>query len=357
MATKRDYYDVLGVSRGANETEIKKAYRKLALKYHPDRNPGNKEAEEKFKEATEAYDCLVNPKKRSAYDEFGHAGVGAGSGFGGFDSSSFAGFEDIFGDLFGGIFGGGRAATRGRRTRRGSDLEYHLELNFEEAAFGKRVPLSLTREETCAECGGSGSRPGVGKTECPECRGEGQVRMSQGFFSLARTCPRCQGEGEIIKEPCRACRGRGRQRGERKIEVKVPAGVQTGSQLRITGEGEAGFNGGPRGDLYVAVAVRHHEVFSREGDDVLCEVRIRFAQTVLGDEVKVPTLDGEVRMHVPPGTQPGKVFRLKGRGIPRLAGSGRGDELVRVVVEVPTHLTREERSLLEQFDKMLAKGK
>ena len=350
MATERDYYEVLGVSRSAAENEIKKAYRKLALKYHPDRNPGDAAAEERFKEASKAYACLMDPKKRSSYDRFGHAGVGAGQGFE-WAGSGASGFENIFGDIFDGIFGG-QGGRRTSRARRGSDLQYQLELSFEEAAFGKKEALSITREESCGQCKGSGARPGSGTSECPDCQGRGQVEVSQGFFRLARTCPRCEGAGEVIRQPCSTCRGSGRQRGRRKIEVKIPPGVKTGSQLRVSGEGEAGYHGGPRGDLYVVIRVRRHEIFTREGDDIHCEVPIRFTLAALGGEVEVPTLTGKAHIRVPAGTQSGKRFRLKAKGISRLNGYGLGDEIVRLVVETPSRLLPEQKRLLERFDEL-----
>jgi molecular chaperone DnaJ len=347
MAEKRDYYEVLGVSRDAGADEIKKSYRRLALQNHPDRNPGDQAAEERFKEATEAYECLSDTKKRGAYNQFGHAATGAGSGF---HSQGSAGFGDIFGDIFSDFFSGER--SRGSRARRGSDLQYNLELLFEEAAFGKKETLSISREENCSQCNGSGAQSGSDLIDCLQCQGQGQVRVSQGFFSLAQTCPRCQGEGKIVKTPCRKCDGKGRQRSRRKLEVKIPPGVQTGSQLKLSGEGEAGYHRGPRGDLYIAVLVRRHAVFSREGDDVICDVPIRFTLAALGGQVEVPTLDGKVGIKVPSGTQSGKLFRLRGKGIPRLSGHGRGDHLVRAIVETPTHLSGKQKKLLEEFAKL-----
>jgi len=348
MSEKRDYYDVLGISRNAGADEIKKAYRKHALKNHPDRNPGDKAAEERFKEATEAYECLSDSQKRSAYDQFGHAAAGAGGqGF----SQGFSGFGDIFGDIFGDVFGGGGA--RGRtRARRGSDLQYNLQLSFEEAAFGKSVSLDLAREENCGSCNGSGAKSASDLVQCETCHGQGRVQVSQGFFNLAQTCPRCQGAGERIKNPCTGCGGTGRARRKRKLEVKIPPGVQTGSQLKLSGEGEAGYHGGPRGDLYVAIHVRKHDVFKREGDDVICEVPIRFALAALGGETQVPTLEGKVGIKIPAGTQNGRIFRLKHKGIARLSGHGRGDHKVKIKVEVPTRLSVKQKQLLKEFAKL-----
>jgi len=350
MSTPRDYYEVLGVSHSADAAGIKKAYRKLALKYHPDRNPDDKKAEERFKEATGAYECLADAKKRSAYDQFGHAGVGAASGFSSAGAGA-SGFNDIFGDIFDGIFGG-RSAGRATRARRGNDLQYELEISFEEAAFGKSVSLAIGREENCGECKGSGARPGSGTQTCSECRGSGQVQFSQGFFNMARTCSRCQGEGLVIKDPCPVCRGSRRQRRKRKLEVKIPPGVRQGSQLRIVGEGEAGYFGGPRGDLYVVIVVRPHEIFERHGDDIHCDVPIRFTLAALGGQAEVPLLAGKSHIRIPAGTQSGKLFRLRGKGIARLNGQGIGDEIVQILVETPTRLSTEQKKLLERFDEL-----
>lgn len=364
MAEKRDYYEILGVSRNASQDEIRQAYRKLAIKYHPDKNPGSKEAEEKFKEVTEAYEILSNPEKRTQYDQFGHrafqyAGAGGGYGFGGMDlhsaeeifrsfmeDSGGGLFEDFFGDIFGTTT---TKRSRRRRVSRGSDLEMGMEISLEEAAFGTHRTVRVPRYEICPDCKGEGTRPGTARVSCPQCGGMGQVRTTTGFLSIARACPRCQGEGEIIQTPCPACRGQGRVKVERKIDVKIPAGAEAGTRLRITGEGEAGYRGGPRGDLYILIYVKKHPVFSREDNDVLCEVPISFAQAALGDEVEVPTLDGKVKMKVPAGTQSGKIFRLRGKGITDLHGYGKGDELVRVTVEVPTKLNSQQKQLLKEF--------
>lgn len=347
MQTKRDYYEVLGISRGAAPEAIKKAYRKLALKYHPDRNPGNKEAEEKFKESAEAYAVLSDPEKRAQYDQFGHSLGGAGfSGFQGYEEA-FQGFSDIFGDLFDDFFGTG-SRTRGAG-RRGSDLETSVEITLEEALCGKDIPLSIPRRETCGTCRGGGAAPGTKKSTCPECRGLGEIRMTQGFFTLRRTCPRCHGEGERIEKVCSECRGGGRVERTRKLQVKVPPGIDTDSRLKIPGEGEAGERGGPRGDLYVRIGVKPHPILERRGNDLYGQMLIPFSAAVLGGEIEVPTLDGKVRLHIPAGTPSGKIFRLREKGMPSLHGGGRGDELVRVEIEVPTRLTEKERALLEAW--------
>lgn len=347
MQTKRDYYEVLGVARGASAEEIKKAYRKLALKYHPDRNPGNKEAEEKFKEAAEAYAVLSDPEKRVQYDQFGHSlGGGGFQGFQGFEDA-FRGFGDVFGDLFDDFFGPG---TRRRGSaRRGSDLETRFEITLEEAYHGKEVPLEVPRRETCSVCGGTGAAGNAKKSVCPDCRGTGEIRVTQGFFSLRRTCPRCQGEGERIDKPCVECRGMGRVQRTRKLHIKIPAGIDTDSRLKVTGEGEAGERGGPRGDLYVHVIVKPHPILTREGNHLYCEMLIPFTVAVLGGESVVPTLDGQAKLRIPAGTPSGKVFRLREKGMPSLRGEGRGDQLVRIEIEVPTKLSEKERALLQEW--------
>lgn len=354
---KRDYYEVLGVSRDASPEEIKQAYRKLAVRYHPDKNPHNrKEAEEKFKEVSEAYEVLSDSQKRAAYDQFGHSGVGGGfgAGFSGFETFSreFAGMDlgDIFGDFFGGIFGGRRERPSGRR--RGADLEYTINISFEEAAFGTEKIIKLSRYDVCPRCKGEGIEPGSKKVVCPDCGGRGEVRVTQGFFSLTRTCPRCRGEGNIIQNPCSKCRGEGRVRASRKIKVKIPAGVQNGSQLRVAGEGEAGPKGGRRGDLYLLIYVQPHKIFRREGNDVICEVAISFPQAALGAEIEVPTLRGSVKIKIPPGTQSHKIFRLRGKGIKDIYGYGQGDEIIKVVVRTPTHLNSEQKKLLQRFQEI-----
>jgi len=348
VSSKRDYYQVMGLDRGASEQDIKKAYRRLALKYHPDRNPGDQEAENRFKEAAEAYSVLSDPQRRSQYDRFGHAGVSGSAGVG-FDPGTFADFSDILGDLFGfgDLFGGG--GRRGRGANRGSDLRYDLELTFEEAAFGKQTRIKAPRHETCGECSGSGVAKGSGPTTCPTCQGRGQVRYQQGFFSIARTCGQCQGSGRIIKDPCRGCRGEGRVVREKTLDVKIPAGVDTGSRLRIAEEGDAGTHGGPPGDLYVVIRVREHEFFERRDEDLFCHVPISFAQAALGAEVAVPTLEGQEALRIPPGTQPDSVFRIRGAGVARPGGHGRGDLYVNVSVNVPTRLSREQRELIARL--------
>jgi molecular chaperone DnaJ len=347
---KRDYYEVLGVARDASPDELKKAYRKLALQYHPDKNPDNRAAEERFKEISEAYQILSDPDRRRAYDQFGHAADGAGVG--GFRPGDFGAgsFNDLFNDLFGDLFGqtttGGRRGSRGRR---GDDLRYNLELTFEQAAFGAEVTIQVPRQVECAACGGSGARAGTRPVTCPTCRSVGQVRYTQGFFSINKTCPQCRGEGRIVETPCAECRGAGLVRDTATLAVKIPGGVETGSRLKLTGEGERGLRGGPAGDLYVVIAVKDHPLFERQGDDVVCELPLSFVHAALGAEVEVPTLDGKVSLKIPAGTQSGATFRLKGKGIPRLSAYGRGDQHVVVKVETPTHLNARQRKLLEEF--------
>lgn len=344
---KRDYYEVLGVTRTATEVEIKKAYRKLAVQHHPDKNPGDHTAEEKFKEAAEAYAVLSDAQKRAAYDRFGHAGVSSGAGAG-FDGG-FSNIEDIF-DMFGfGDMFGGRG-SRGRSTvQRGSDLRYDLEITLEDAATGKDEKLRIPRLEKCEECDGSGAEPGTQPETCITCGGSGQTRYQQGFFSVQRTCPNCQGKGRIVRTPCKMCRGQGRVEGERNLEIKIPAGVETGSRLRVAGEGESGVNGGPSGDLYVVIHVKEHESFERQGANLYSAVPVSFAQAALGAEIKVKTLDGEEDLKIPAGTQTGTVFRLKNHGMPNLSGRGKGDLFVAVTLVTPKSLTKEQRKLLEQL--------
>ena len=351
MATvdKRDYYEVLGIERGASLDDIKKAYRKLALKFHPDKNPGNPEAEEKFKEAAEAYGVLSDEEKRARYDRYGHQGM---SGMGGFDPNQFADFGDILGDLFGfgDVFGGGR--RRANRPARGNDLRYDLQIEFEEAVFGKEVSLSVPRVAVCTTCSGSGAKPGTSPVACTGCGGRGQIRYSQGFFAMARTCPQCGGAGKVIKDPCATCSGAGRVREEKTISVKIPAGVDDGSRLRVAGEGEGGWNGGPAGDLYVFISVREHAKFTRRDYDIHSEHVISFTQAALGAETRVETIDGKETLKVPPGTQPNQVFRLRSKGVQFLDGSGRGDHYVHVGVKVPSSLSEEQRRLLEELAKL-----
>ncbi len=351
MATveKRDYYEILGLERGASLDQIKKAYRKLALKYHPDKNPGNPEAEERFKEAAEAYGVLSDDEKRGRYDRYGHSGV---SGMGGFDPSQFADFGDILGDLFGfgDFFGGGRRRTN--RPARGNDLRFDLQIDFFDAVRGKEVTLDVPRVITCTTCQGSGAKPGTQPVTCTGCGGRGQVRFAQGFFTMARTCPQCGGAGKVIKEPCVVCSGAGRVREQKKISVKIPAGVDDGSRLRVAGEGEAGWNGGPGGDLYVFISVREHPKFTRRDYDIHSEQPISVTQAALGGEIKTETIDGPETLKIPVGTQPNQVFRLRGKGVQFLDGSGRGDHYVHVAVRIPTSLTDDQRALLEQLARL-----
>jgi molecular chaperone DnaJ len=347
VAQKRDYYEVLGVARSASAEELKKAYRKLAMKYHPDRNPEDRSAEERFKEASEAYQVLSDPERRAQYDRFGHAAFEQGGGFGGFDFAA-GGFEDIFSDIFGDFFGGGR--RRGRtRARRGEDLRYDLQIRFEDAIFGTEQVISVPRLATCETCAGKGTKGGTARTTCPACRGSGQLRFQQGFFTIAKTCGQCGGHGTIIKEPCRSCGGSGVMQKTQTLNIKIPAGVDSGSRLKLRGEGEAGRDGGPAGDLYVVIDVREHPLFVRNGNDIVCEVPISFPQAALGAEIDVPTLHGKVKLQVPHGTQSGTVLRLKGKGAPDVRGGSHGDQLVRVVVETPRRLTAHQRQLLEEF--------
>lgn len=344
---QRDYYEILGVGRDVGADELKRAYRKLAMKHHPDRNPGDKAAEERFKEASEAYQILSDPERRAQYDRFGHAAFEQGAGFGGFDFAA-AGFEDIFSDIFGDFFG----STRGRgraRTRRGEDLRYDLGISFEESIFGTEKTISVPRLATCDACSGKGSKGGTGRVTCSACRGSGQVRFQQGFFTIAKTCGQCSGQGTIIKDPCRSCGGSGVMQKTQALNIKVPAGVDSGSRLKLRGEGEAGRGGAAPGDLYVVIDVEPHPLFARHGNDIVCEVPISFPQATLGAEIDVPTVNGKVKMKVSAGTQSGSVFRLRGKGAPDLRGSGRGDQLVRVVVETPRKLTSKQRELLEEF--------
>ncbi len=352
MSSKRDYYEVIGVSRDASEAEIKSAYRKLALKYHPDRNPGNQEAEERFKEAAEAYSVLGDAEKRGRYDRFGHAGVGgaAGPGAGGFDPGVFSDFSDILGDLFG--FGdtfGGSGRRGSRAANRGADLRYDLELTFEEAAFGKKSRIKVPHQEICSECEGVGALKGSGPATCPTCKGYGQVRYQQGFFSITRTCSGCQGSGQVIKDPCKLCHGEGRVVNEKTLELKIPAGVDSGSRLRVAGEGDAGPRGGAPGDLYVLINVGEHEFFERREDDLFCHIPISLTQATLGAEISVPTLEGAQTLKIPAGTQPESVFRIRKAGIAEANGRGRGDLYVNINVRVPTKLTREQREIMSKL--------
>ncbi len=350
---KRDYYETLNVRRDASAEELKKAYRRLAMKYHPDRNPGDSEAEAQFKEAKEAYEILSDSQKRAAYDQFGHAGVNATAGGGGFSPGDA--FSDIFGDVFGDIFG--RGGRRGRtHVYRGADLRYELPLDLEEAVFGESKQIDIPTLVECEECGGRGSAKGSSPETCGTCEGHGQVRMQQGFFSVQQTCPRCKGTGQVITNPCRKCQGQGRVHQTKTLSVKIPAGVDNGDRIRLTGEGEAGRNGGPPGDLYVEVRVRPHAIFERDATNLSCEIPISFVTATLGGSVDVPTLDGKVSLRIPPETQSGRIFRLRGKGVKSVRGGAVGDLYCRAVVETPVNLTAEQKELLKKFEASLGKG-
>lgn len=350
---KRDYYEVLGVARNASEADLKKAFRRLAMKYHPDRNSGDADTEAKFKEAKLAYDLLSDPKKRSAYDQFGHAGVDAGAGgFGGPGADSGA-FSDIFGDVFGDIFGGRSGA---RRTLRGVDLRYDMSLSLEDAVSGKEVKFRIPVQVDCQFCGGTGAKPGTKPKTCSTCGGSGQVRMQQGFFSIQQTCPTCRGTGSVIEEACSHCRGRGRIQEEKTLSVRVPAGVDTGDRIRLAGEGERGEYGGPPGDLYVQIQVKAHPIFTREDSHLHCEVPIGFVTAALGGELEVPTLDGKVMLKIPAGTQTGKMFRVRGKGVKPVRGGVIGDLICRVTVETPVNLTERQKDLLREFETSMTEG-
>jgi molecular chaperone DnaJ len=349
--SKRDFYEILGVEKGADEAAIKKAYRRLAMKHHPDRNPDDAEAEARFKEAKEAYEILSNSRKRAAYDQYGHAGVeGAAGGMGG----GAGGVGDIFGDVFGDIFGGGRPSSGG--AYRGADMRYDLALSLEEAVMGHSANITFSSLKSCETCDGDGAKPGTKKNQCTTCGGIGQVRRQQGFFSVQQTCPSCRGEGRTIEAPCNDCHGQGRVQQSRTLAVKVPAGVDTGDRIRLSGEGEAGQNGGPPGDLYVEIRVQQHAVFERDGADLSCNVPLSFAAAALGGEVKVPTLEGEVSLKIPTGTQSGRVFRLRGKGVKPVRGGGQGDLYCRVDVETPTSLSKEQKDILRQLEASLEAG-
>jgi molecular chaperone DnaJ len=352
---KRDFYEILGVAKTASEDEIKKSYRKLAMKYHPDRNPDNKEAEEKFKEVKEAYEMLTNPEKREAYDRYGHAGVDPNSGMGG-GGFGAGGFGDAFGDIFGDIFGGGRGRSSGPQVYRGADLRYNLEITLEQAAAGFDTTIRVPSWDKCDTCHGSGAKPGTQPVTCSTCHGHGQVRMQQGFFSIQQTCPKCHGSGKIIPEPCAACGGAGRIKRNKTLEVKIPAGIDNGMRIRSSGNGEPGTNGGPPGDLYVEIHIKPHEVFQREGDDLHCEMPISFTKAALGGEIEVPTLGGKVSFTIPEGTQTGKTFRLKGKGVKGVRSGYAGDLFCHVVVETPIKLTDKQKDLLKEFDRLTKEG-
>lgn len=351
---KRDYYEVLEVARNASEADLKKAYRRLAMKLHPDRNPDDSSAEEKFKEAKEAYEVLTDERKRAAYDQFGHAGVDA-SAAGGGGGSAGGNFSDVFGDIFGDIFGaGGRGGSS--HSNQGADLRYNMELSLEEAVHGTTVKVRIPTLVTCTTCAGSGAKKGTTATTCTTCGGHGQVRVQQGFFSLQQTCSRCRGSGKIIPSPCGTCHGQGRVQEHKTLSVKIPPGVDNGDRIRLAGEGAAGGNGGPHGDLYVHIGVREHPIFTREENDLMCEVPVSFSTLVLGGELEVPTLDGQVMLKIPAETQSGKMFRLRGKGVKSVHGSAVGDLLCRVVVETPVKLTRQQKELLQEFDRSLKEG-
>ncbi|MDH3759086.1 MAG: molecular chaperone DnaJ [Gammaproteobacteria bacterium] len=351
---KRDYYEVLGVSKSASADEIKKAYRRLAMKHHPDRNKGETESESKFKEAKEAYEVLRDSDKRAAYDRFGHDGL-RGAGMGGPGGFSAEGFSDIFGDVFGDIFGGG-GRRGGRQVFRGADLGYELRLDLERAVRGDTVTIDVPSQVTCEVCDGSGAKKGTTPVQCSTCGGAGQVRMQQGFFSIQQTCPACKGAGTMISDPCETCHGRGRVRKTRTLSVKVPAGVDDGDRIRLSGEGEAGRNGGPPGDLYVEIRLEPHKIFVRDGADLSCEVPISYATAALGGDVELPTLDGNVSLKVPAGTQSGNVFRLRGKGVTMVRDPRKGDLFAKVAVETPVNLTNEQKELLSKFDTKVQKG-
>lgn len=353
VMAKEDYYELLGVARNASDSEIKKNYRRMAMKHHPDRNKDNPDAEEQFKKAKEAYEVLSDPKKRAAYDQFGHAGVdpsmGGGGGFGGAES-----FSDIFGDVFGDIFGGGR--QRGGSVQRGADLRYNLELSLEDAVAGAEVKIRVPVLANCTECKGSGASKGSTSETCTTCHGQGAVRMQQGFFSVQQTCPDCRGAGKKIKNPCPACHGEGRTQQSKTLSVKIPPGVDTGDRIRLAGEGEAGGKGAPAGDLYVQVGVKDHAIFSRDGADLYCEVPIGFPQACLGGELEVPTLNGKVKLKIPAETQTGRLFKLRGKGVKPVRGGALGDLLCRVRIETPVNLTKEQKEMIETIKQSLTGG-
>ncbi len=348
----KDYYKILSVSKDASDEEIKKAYRRTAMQYHPDRNPESKDAEEKFKEASEAYEVLRDPEKRQIYNEYGIEGL-RGTGF-----TGFRGFEDIFstfGNIFEDFFGFNTASKRRIRPRTGADLRYDLKISYFDAAFGKETEIEFPKAVLCEICKGTGAKPGTYPTHCPNCKGTGQVTRSQGFFTISTTCGQCHGDGKFISHPCKECRGYGRVRKSKKIQVKIPPGVDTGSKLRIRGEGELGENAGPPGDLYVIIYLEPHDFFSRDGDDIICQIPISFPQAAMGAEIEVPTLDGEKRMAIPRGTESGEIIRIKGKGFPKLGGQGRGDQLVQVIVRTPKNLTKRQEEILFEFEALAGK--
>ncbi len=351
----RDYYEILGVEKSVSDADLKKAYRRLAMKYHPDRNPDDPEAEKNFKEAKEAYEVLSDAQKRAAYDQFGHAGVNQGPGGG---PGAGAGFGDIFEDIFGDIFGGGgaRPGGGGQRAYRGSDLQYNLQLTLEEAVNGTEVEIRVPTMVTCEACDGKGTASGSEPETCPTCHGAGQVRMQQGFFSVQQTCPHCRGTGKVITDPCNTCHGEGRVEQHKTLSVKVPAGVDTGDRIRLSGEGEAGINNGPAGDLYVQVVVKPHDIFVREANNLTCEVPVSFTMAALGGEIEVPTLNGKVMLKVPAETQTGKMFRVRGKGVKSVRGGAEGDLICHIVVETPVNLTKDQKEILKQFESSMKEG-
>jgi molecular chaperone DnaJ len=346
---KRDYYEVLGVNRDASEDDLKKSYRKLAMKHHPDRNPDNPKSEGLFKEAKEAYEVLSDARKRAAYDQYGHAGVDAQAMGAGAAGAGFGSFADAFGDIFGDIFGAGRQRSN---VYRGADLRYNLEISLEEAARGTETRVRIPTMEECAACSGSGAKPGTQPMTCPTCGGQGQVRVTQGFFSIQQTCPKCHGSGKVVQSPCATCHGAGRIKRQKTLSVKIPAGVDEGDRIRLSGEGEAGVNGGPSGDLYVVIHIRPHEVFSREGNDLHCEMPISITKATLGGEIEIPTLDGYAKIKIPAETQTGKVFRLRNKGIKGVRSNAFGDLLCHVVVETPVNLTARQKELLQELEEI-----
>ena len=358
--SKRDYYEVLGVNKGASDDDLKKAYRRLAMKFHPDRNPDDKSAEAQFKEVKEAYEILSEPNKRAAYDQYGHAGVdpSMGGGFGGFGGGGAGGFDfgNIFEEIFRGGGGGGfSGGGRGRRSQvyRGADLRYDLEVSLEEAAKGSQTRIRIPTETNCETCKGSGAKPGTSSKTCGTCKGSGQVRMQQGFFSVQQTCPHCHGSGKVIEDPCTDCHGRGRKRENKTLEIKIPAGVNDGDRIRLSGEGEAGVNGGPSGDLYVQISLKQHELFTRDGDDLHCEIPITMTTAALGGDIDVPTLDGTASLRIPEETQTGKIFRLRGKGVKGMRSGVEGNLYVHVVVETPVNLNSEQKDLLRQLQESM----